>query len=151
MANTQQGTLLRKSLVVFQFAASLFLLIGTLTVYNQIQFMRQQSLGLDIHKTLVVVPPIVTDSTYLNQMLAFKENLLKIPSVKSVAASTTIPGQPVNWNAGGIKLVSQGQELAKQYRVIGVDYDYINQFGLKLIAGRSFSEEFGYRSGGCDF
>ncbi|HEA20316.1 hypothetical protein LCGC14_0850740 [marine sediment metagenome] len=143
MANTQQGTLLRKSLVVFQFAASLFLLIGTLTVYKQIQFMRQQSLGLDIDKTLVVVPPIVTDSTYLSQMLAFKENLLKIPSIKSVAAATTIPGQPVNWNAGGIKLVSQGQELAKQYRVIGVDYDYVDQFGLKLIAGRAFSDEFG--------
>jgi len=143
MVNTQQGALLRKSLVVFQFAASLFLLIGTLTVYKQIQFMRQQSLGLDIDKTLVVVPPIVADSTYLSQMISFKENLLKFPSIKSVAAATTIPGQPVNWNAGGIKLVSQDQELGKQYRVIGVDYDYVDQFGLNLIAGRAFSEEFG--------
>ena len=143
MANTKQGTVLRKSLVVFQFTASLFLLIGTLTVYKQIQFMRQQSLGLDIDKTLVVVPPIVADSTYLSQMIAFKENLLKFPSIKSVAAATTIPGQPVNWNAGGIKLVTQDQELGKQYRVIGVDYDYVNQFGLNLIAGRAFSEEFG--------
>ncbi len=143
MANTQQGALLRKSLVVFQFAASLFLLIGTLTVYKQIQYMRQQSLGLDIDKPLVVVPPIVADSTYLSQMIAFKENLLKFPSIKSVAAATTIPGQPVEWNAGGIKLVSQDQEQGKQYRVIGVDYDYVDQFGLKLIAGRAFSEEFG--------
>ena len=143
MVNTQQGALLRKSLVVFQFTASLFLLIGTLTVYKQIQYMRHQSLGLDIDKTLVVVPPIVADSTYLSQMIAFKENLLKYPSIKSVAAATTIPGQPVNWNAGGIKLVSQDQELGKQYRVIGVDYDYTAQFGLKLIAGRTFSEEFG--------
>jgi len=143
MVNTQQGALLRKSLVIFQFAASLFLLIGTLTVYQQIQFMRKQSLGLDIDKTLVVVPPIVADSTYLSQMIAFKQNLLKYPSIKSVAAATTIPGQPVNWNAGGIKLVSQDEELGKQYRVIGVDYDYVDQFGLKLIAGRAFSEEFG--------
>lgn len=143
MVSTQQGALLRKSLVVLQFAASLFLLIGTLTVYQQIQFMRTQSLGLDIDKTLVVVPPVVADSTYLSQMTAFKENLLKYPSIQSVAAATTIPGQPVNWNAGGIKLVSQDQELGKQYRVIGVDYDYVAQFGLKLIAGRAFSEEHG--------
>ncbi len=142
MVNTNQGALLRKSLVVFQFAASLFLLIGTLTVYQQIQFMRKQSLGLDIDKTLVVVPPIVADSTYLSQMIAFKENLLKYPAIKSVAAATTIPGQPVPWNAGGIKLVTQDEELGKQYRVIGVDYDYVDQFGLKLIAGRAFSEEF---------
>ena len=143
MVSTKQGGLLRKSLVVFQFAASLFLLIGTLTVYQQIQFMRQQSLGLDIDKTLVVVPPIVTDSTYLSQMTAFKQSLLQYPSIKSVAAASTIPGQPVGWNAGGIKLVSQDEVLGKQYRVIGVDYDYIDQFGLKIIAGRPFSEDFG--------
>ena len=143
MVSTQQGALLRKSLVILQFAASLFLLIGTLTVYQQIQFMRQQTLGLNIDKTLVVVPPIVSDSTYLSQMTAFKKNLLNYPSIESVAAATTIPGQPVNWNAGGIKLVTQDQELAKQYRVIGVDYEYIDQFGLKLVAGRAFSEEFG--------
>jgi putative ABC transport system permease protein len=143
MINTKQGALLRKSLVVFQFAASLFLLIGTLTVYQQIQYMRKQSLGLNIDKTLVVVPPIVTDSTYLGQMTSFKENLLKYPSIKSVAAASTIPGQPVGWNAGGIKLVSEDDTAGKQYRVIGVDYDYVEQFGLKLIAGRAFSEEFG--------
>lgn len=142
MVSTKQGALLRKSLVVLQFAASLFLLIGTTTVYEQIQFMRKQSLGLDIEKTLVIVPPIVLDSTYLSQMTAFKDNLLKYPSIKSIAASTTVPGQPVNWNAGGIKLVSQDQEFGKQYRIIGVDYDYIPQFGLKLIAGRAFSKEY---------
>lgn len=143
MVSTSQGAFLRKSLVVVQFAASLFLLIGTLTVSKQIDFMRDQSLGLDIDRTLVVVPPIVSDSTYLGKMTAFKENLLKYPSIESVAKATTVPGQPVNWNAGGIKLVSQAQDLAKQYRIIGVDYDYVDQFGLKLIAGRAFSKDRG--------
>lgn len=143
MVSTKEGSFLRKALVVFQFAASLFLLIGTLTVYQQIQFMRKQALGLNIDKTLVVVPPIVTDSTYLGQMTSFKQNLLKYPAIKSVAAASTIPGQPVDWNAGGIKLVSQEETEGKQYRVIGVDYDYVDQFGLQLIAGRKFSEEFG--------
>jgi putative ABC transport system permease protein len=143
MVSTKQGAVLRKSLVVLQFAASLFLLIGTFTVYEQIQFMRKESLGLDIDKTLVIVPPIVSDSTYASQMTAFKENLLKYPSIESVAAATTIPGQPVNWNAGGIKLVTQEPEQAKQYRVIGVDYDYVDQFGLELVAGRKFLESYG--------
>jgi len=49
----------------------------------------------------------------------------------------------VGWNAGGIKLVGQDESKQKQYRVIGVDYDYINTYGLKLIAGRPFSKEFG--------
>ncbi|RYF63493.1 MAG: ABC transporter permease, partial [Cytophagaceae bacterium] len=53
MIATKQGALLRKSLVVLQFAASLFLLIGTVTVYQQIRFMRKQALGIDIDQTLV--------------------------------------------------------------------------------------------------
>lgn len=143
MVNTKQGAVLRKSLVVFQFAASLFLLIGTFTVYKQIQFMRDQSLGLNIEQTLVLRPPIVTDSTYANKMLAFKQELLQYPSIKSIAAATTVPGQEVNWNAGGIKLTTEDETQGKQYRVIGIDYDYIDQFGLELIAGRAFSEDFG--------
>src|SRR4030095_269000 len=65
MGGTKQSALLRKSLGVFQFAASLFLLIGTVTVYQQIQYMRKQSLGINIDQTLVIPPPIVgVDSTF---------------------------------------------------------------------------------------
>lgn len=144
MAHTSQGATLRKALVVFQFAASLFLLIGTLIVYQQIQYMRNQSLGLQIEQTLVVAPPVATDSTYFTQMKAFKESLSQYPSISSVSSATTIPGQPVDWNAGGIRLVTEEESAAKQYRVIGVDYDYLDQFGVRLIAGRSFSEDFGH-------
>jgi putative ABC transport system permease protein len=144
MVATKQGALLRKSLVVLQFAASLFLLIGTVTVYNQIQYMRKQKLGIDIDQTLIITPPIVrTDSTYFQQMNAFKQSLLHGSSVKSVAASSTIPGQRVDWNAGGIKLVGAPDGSQKQYRVIGVDYDFLDVYSLKLIAGRRFSKEFG--------
>jgi putative ABC transport system permease protein len=66
MTATAKGSLLRKGLVVFQFTASLFLLIGTLAVYQQIQYMRKQSLGINIDQTLIVRPPIVrTDSIFL--------------------------------------------------------------------------------------
>lgn len=143
LVNTKQGALLRKSLVVFQFAASLFLLVGTLTVYKQIDFMRNQSLGIDIDRTLVVAPPIVTDSTFANKMTAMKEELLNSPSIKSITASTSIPGDAVAWNAGGIKLTTQEESQQKQYRVIGIDYDFIDLFDLKITHGRAFSEDYG--------
>lgn len=144
MTATRQGSLMRKSLVVFQFAASLFLLIGTLTVYKQIQYMRKQSLGINIDQTLVVRPPVVgIDSTYLQRMTAFKESLKQETIIKSAAISTSIPGEAVDWNAGGIKLVGADESTQKQYRVIGVDYDYIKMYGLKVIAGRHFSKDFG--------
>jgi len=144
MTSTKQSALLRKSLVVFQFAASLFLLIGTVTVYRQIQYMRKQSLGINIDQTLVVNAPIVgIDSTFLQKMTAFKQELQQQSSIHNVTVSTSIPGEAVGWNAGGIKLVGADESAANQYRVIGVDYDYIKTYGLKLIAGRPFSKEFG--------
>ena len=141
---TTKGTLLRKGLVVFQFTASLFLLIGTLAVYQQIQYMRKQSLGINIDQTLVVRPPnVLTDSIYTQSMNAFKETLRQYTDIKGVVISTSIPGQPVDWNAGGIKLVGTDESNQKQYRVIGMDHDYMKQYGIKLIAGRHFSRDFG--------
>jgi putative ABC transport system permease protein len=143
MVTTAKGALLRKSLVVFQFAASLFLLIGTLVVYSQIQFMRKQSLGINIDQTLVITKPAIADSTYAKKMTAFKNELLQNSSITKVTALTSIPGEAVGWNAGGIKLVGTDESKSKQYRVIGVDYDFMDLFGLKLIAGRNFSKDFG--------
>ena len=144
MGTTNQGSLLRKSLVVFQFTASLFLLIGTVTVYRQIQYMRKQALGINIDQTLVIPPPIVgIDSTFLQKMTSFKQQLQQQSSIRDIAISTSIPGEAVGWNAGGIKLVGADESTQNQYRVIGVDYDYIKTYGLKLIAGRPFSKDFG--------
>jgi len=119
------------------------LLIGTLVVYRQIQFMRNQSLGINIDQTLVVTKPVITDSTYGTKMTAFKNELLQNSSITKVAALTSIPGQAIEWNAGGIKLVGAEEKTQKQYRVIGVDYDFVDLFQLKLIAGRKFSKDFG--------
>ena len=143
MVTTVKGALLRKALVVFQFTASLFLLIGTLVVYRQIQFMRNQSLGININQTLIVTKPVITDSNYANKMTSFKNELLQNSSITKVSALTSIPGQAIEWNAGGIKLVGTDESKSKQYRVIGVDYDFVDLFGLKLMAGRKFSKDFG--------
>jgi putative ABC transport system permease protein len=144
MGTTKQSSLLRKSLVVFQFAASLFLLMGTVTVYQQIQYMRKQALGMNIDQTLIVPPPIVgIDSTFLQKVTAFKQELQQKASITNITVSTSIPGEPVGWNAGGIKLIGQDDSKQKQYRVIGVDYDYVKTYGLKMIAGRPFDKSYG--------
>ncbi|WP_411029242.1 ABC transporter permease [Spongiimicrobium sp. 3-5] len=143
MVSTKQGSLLRKSLVVLQFTASLFLLIGSLVVYQQIQFMRSQSLGIDIDRTIVVKPPIVSDSTFLTQKKALKASLLQYPSISKVAVSSMVPGQGEGHNAGGIRLIGEDESKQKQYRFLRVDHDFVDFFGMKMIAGRTFSEDFG--------
>lgn len=144
MRNSAEGSFLRKGLVVFQFAASIFLLAGTLTVFRQISFMRAQSLGMNIDQTVVLkAPSLRNDSTFERQTLPFKQEMLRESNIKSVTVSTVVPGDPVDWNAGGIRLTGADQSESKQYRVIGVDYDFVNAYNLKLVAGRPFSKEFG--------
>lgn len=134
---------LRKGLVVFQFAASVALMVGTFTVYQQIEFMREQDLGIDIEQTLVVRGPSVTDSTYTEQFRTFKAELLNTPSIQGVTASTAIPGQKPNWNAGGIRRANADEREGNQYRVIGVDYGFFDAFDIDVVNGRVFSEDFG--------
>ncbi|GAB3772014.1 ABC transporter permease [Spirosoma horti] len=138
----QKGVFLRKSLVVIQFSASVFLLVGTITVFRQLQFMRSQNLGIDIGQTLVLDRPM-NDSTRINQTKAFKEELLQQSSIKSIAISSSIPGEKVEFNAGSIRLAGTPQETGKQYRVIGIDYDFVKAYGMKVIAGRNFDAKLG--------
>ncbi|MEM1338819.1 MAG: ABC transporter permease [Bacteroidota bacterium] len=143
MSGANKGVGLRKGLVIFQFAASLFLLIGSLVIYKQIQFMRNQSLGIDISQTVVLPPPIEVDSTYSNNRIAFKETLLQYPAFQNVTVSSFVPGTGPGDNAGGIRLVSQDDTEQKQYRFIRVDHDFIDLFDATMVAGRAFSEDFG--------
>ncbi|XWW43857.1 ABC transporter permease [Fibrella sp. USSR17] len=138
----RKDVFLRKSLVVVQFSASIFLLIGTITVFRQLQYMRSQNLGVDIGQTLILSRPS-NDSTRIGRTKAFKELLLQQATIKSVTVSGNIPGEKIEFNAGGIRLAGTPEAEGKQYRVIGVDYDFARAFGMKLIAGQNFDPKLG--------
>jgi putative ABC transport system permease protein len=142
MAGFKEGVTLRKSLVVIQFAASVFLLVATITVFRQLQFMRSQQLGVAIDQTMVLGRP-VNDSTRVSRTKAFKEYLLNQSGTQRVAISSAVPGEKVEFNAGGIRLLGAPNEAGKQYRVFATDYDFIDAYGLKLLAGRNFNSAMG--------
>ena len=140
------GVGMRRVLVIFQFATSLLLIAGTLTVYRQISYMKNSDLGIDIKNVMVLRGPSVNDSTYAETFSAFKAELSRNPGIEAITASTEVPGRQPGWNAGGIRLLSQGQDEANQYRVIGFDYDFAGFYGLDILEGRNFSRDFGQNS-----
>jgi putative ABC transport system permease protein len=138
LAKTGHGALLRQSLVVIQFIASVILMVGTFAVYRQLNFMQHQDLGVKIDQTLVIDGPAVIDSTFHQKLTAFKTESLRIPGVGQMTVSTSVPGGQTGWNAGGIRLVGSDPTTANQYRVIGIDQDFIPAYGLRVLAGRNF-------------
>ncbi|HEY4208099.1 MAG TPA: ABC transporter permease [Puia sp.] len=141
-SGTTHGSLLRQSLVIGQFAASVLLMAGTFTVYRQLHFMQHEDLGIKIDQTVVVRVPRVLDSTADMKIAAFRADVLQIPGIARVSASTDVPGRKVGWNAGGIREVGADASKSRQYRIIGIDYDFVDAYGLKVIKGRNISRQF---------
>lgn len=139
--NTSRGVYFRKGMVVLQFVASITLIVGTYVVYEQISFMRKGALSVDMDQTLLLTPPNVTDSTYLQKFEFFRNKMQDHPEVVAMTASSAVPGASPDWNAGGIRRLSQGEGEANQYRVIMMDGEFIPFYGLEVLAGRNFSDE----------
>jgi putative ABC transport system permease protein len=140
--NTSKGLLLRKALIIGQFGISVILIAGTIIVLKQVNFMRHQDLGININQTLVLDgATTLRDSVYLNTYQPFKEELLRQTGVQSVTASTNVPGQEIFWTTG-VKRMNPPNSESVILHHLGVDYDFVPQFKLKMISGRNFSKDF---------
>ena len=140
--NTAKGNRLRKVLVVFQFAMAFALITGTLTIYEQLSYMQKQELGFDIDQTLILKAPRVRDDNYGEKLKTFKDILKNNAAISNVSAVTEVPGRQIYWDNGGIRKQGQDQNKGKNYMIIGCDYDFVDLFDMKMIAGRNFSREF---------
>ncbi|HTR30901.1 MAG TPA: ABC transporter permease [Puia sp.] len=140
--NSGGGQLLRKGLIVGQFAASILLIAGTIIVYNQVHYMRSQTLGANIDQTLVLYGVnSMKDSTYNTVYPSFRQDILNTKDIKNITGSSDVEGTEITWSTDWQRLRGNPK---KNYslRHLGVDYDYIPNYGLKIIAGRQFSKDF---------
>jgi putative ABC transport system permease protein len=115
---------------------------GTFAVSRQIVFMKNQDLGFDRDHILVVNAPRIIDEAFLKQIDVFKEELLKQSAIQKICVVTEVPGRQIYWDAGAIHRAGEDPGKGKNYQIVGVDYDYVDVFQLKLLHGRNFSREF---------
>ena len=135
-ATGTRGILLRKGLVIFQFTISIILIIGTVIVYTQLKYMRSQDLGFSKDQTIVI------DTNADKNKDAFKESLSSVPGVLSTTFSSTIPGGGTNTAYSKVQNKTGDMQTAS-LDIYFVDFDYISQYKMKVIAGRGFSKEYG--------
>ncbi|MCK5691955.1 MAG: FtsX-like permease family protein, partial [Bacteroidales bacterium] len=127
---------MRVVLVIFQFTISIFLIIGTLTIFSQLKFMNKKDLGFD-QENIVIIP--VKDDGVRSQLEEIRESLLKYPKVEQVSAVSNLPGGRINNNPLSYDELPEPVMTSE----ISVDFDFIETLGLNIIEGRDFSREFG--------
>ena len=140
--NTAGGQFLRKSLIVGQFTASILLIAGTVIVYRQVHYMRSQQLGVRIDQTVVLNGvQSMKDSSYRELYPSFRQAMLGLRDVKNIAASSNVMGQEITWSTSWQRL-DNGSKTNYTLLHLGIDYDFIAYYGLRVIAGRPFSKDF---------
>ncbi len=125
----------RSFLVALQFLISIVLIIGTMIMYRQLQFMLNKDVGFNRENLLVIQQA----GAIGDRVATFKQELLKIPAIASVSASTAIPGH--NNNNNGYMLEGRSSETFL-LQTSWVDYDFFETYGIKLADGRFFDKSF---------
>ncbi len=140
--NSMKNGRLRRVLVVFQFAVSILLIIGTMIMYRQINYMLNKDVGFNKEQLIV----INRAGALGPKMKAFKEVVRKIPGVINITSSTMVPGRVNNTNGYRI----EGREDESFIMVTNwCDYNFLDTYGIKLDSGRFFNESYSTDKDAC--
>lgn len=130
-----RGIMLRKGLVIVQFTIAIGLIIATLVVYFQLDYMRTQDLGFSKAQKLVL------DTRADSGKLAFKQSLASLPGVVSTTMASYAPGMFYYPNQLKVENI-RGDMQAVDACAFVVDFDYIKQLHMSIVAGRDFNRAF---------
>jgi len=125
---------LGKSLIIFQFVVSIFLIISTLIIQQQRSYIQQKNLGYN--KENIIVLPI--DRQVRPQYSSLKEAMERDPGVLHVSAGYDLPTF-IRWT-NGITATTETGEKNFTSKAIPVDLDFLETLGIKIIAGSDFTE-----------
>ena len=135
--NSIGGGRIRNSLVVFQFAISVFLILSTLVVFQQLEFIQNKDLGFQKDQILIIDDADAPG----NQIASFKGEVQKLGQVKNVSLSSFLPTPSAR---STVTFFAEGDSLnnGKIFGKWKVDHDYVSTLGMKIIAGRDFDRQF---------
>jgi putative ABC transport system permease protein len=133
--NSMKNGRLRRVLVVFQFAISILLIVGTMVMYRQINYMLNKDVGFNKEQLIVINRADALGA----KVKSFKEAVKEIPGVVNIASSTAVPGRNNNDNGYGMEGRKDENFLMQTN---WVDYDYLETYKMTLASGRFFNESF---------
>ncbi|WP_394345172.1 FtsX-like permease family protein [Flavisolibacter ginsenosidimutans] len=130
------GAFFRKALVVFQFGISVLLIISVVVIMNQMRYIHNADLGFNKEQELIVK---FDNLDIANHKTQFKDALLNLPAVQSVSLMSGEPGGFHDSYSFETEANAADKFL---FNTEFTDFDFVKTLGLKIIAGRDFSESF---------
>lgn len=125
-----------KGLVVTQFVVSVILIFGTITIYNQLQFIKNKDLGFNQDHLLVVD---INSGGSRSNFQAIKNEVLKNPNVKSISVSSRLPGDWKNITLVNAYKNGGAANNAREMYYLGIDKDFLSTFQMNLLDGRNIN------------
>ncbi|HNP18087.1 MAG TPA: ABC transporter permease [Fulvivirga sp.] len=137
--SSRQGgnSIIRKILVVLQFSISIFMLISTLVVFNQLNFLRDKDLGFNKEQVLRLEVP---GQELRNKLGVLRNSWMQLPGVVNVATASTTPGSNVGKVIFNVES-NDGEMMEKGVDFFAADFDYLSTLGMTIVEGRDFSRD----------
>jgi putative ABC transport system permease protein len=132
-----QTAFFRKGLVVFQFVLSIVLIIGTIIISQQVNYVRTTNLGYD-RENLVYIP---LEGDLTGKYTVFKEQASRLPGVKLITRMTQTPTEISN-STGGVEWEGKDPNVQPEFTQASVGYDFVKTLNLTVLQGRDFSKDF---------
>jgi putative ABC transport system permease protein len=129
------GMMVRKVLVVVQYSVTVLLLIAVMTVSAQLKFIRDKDLGFNVENLLVVAMNGSPEA--MPGYNGFYDELKSLGSITGVARSNTSIGGGLSKELAEAETAS-GKSTDIHVNTAGIDHDYLNAYGIELLAGRNF-------------
>jgi putative ABC transport system permease protein len=132
-----RGFAMRTILVVVQFAISIVLIFGTMIMYKQFHYMKNQHLGFEKEQKLIL--PLRGGISITENYESVKDHFSSHPSITSAAVSSSVPGRTLS--SFSIRIVGEDEERSQDMFHMFFDHDFVPNYGIEMVVGRAFQKE----------
>lgn len=137
------GLSVRKGLIVMQFLATIVLLIGTIVVTKQINFLQEQPIGAELSQVIAIKGDVITtkpDSLLINDFIVLKEELANLPFIKKTSIAQTYPGDSFDnlSSTRGIELPNGIENSTTIFYTYHARPNYFDMVGIEFVTGNTF-------------
>jgi putative ABC transport system permease protein len=137
LGTDSKGIVLRRILIVGQFAISAIVIIGTLVVYRQLDYMKNRYLGFSKDQKLII--PIRENDSLINEYVSIKDEFIRHPAVLGTAFSSHVPGRGTT--SYGTRIIGGGEPRNQGINQIYIDADFLQEYDIEMAAGRMYQND----------